>query len=54
MPDHAFSEEIFSNIETKTPTVQLESMSSPPVTGCLGEDPNPHLITAFFQALEEL
>ncbi|KAK4823797.1 hypothetical protein QYF61_006519 [Mycteria americana] len=51
--DNPFSEEKFSNIQSKPPLVQLEAISSRPITCYLGEETDPHLSTASFQAVVE-
>ena len=53
MLDNPFSEEIFPNIQSKPPLVQLEAISSRPITCYLGEETNPHLATTSFQAVVE-
>ncbi|KAK4823575.1 hypothetical protein QYF61_003579 [Mycteria americana] len=50
MLDNPFSEEKFPNIQSKPPLVQLEAISSCPITGYLGEETDPHLSTTSFQA----
>ena len=45
MPDHSFSEEIFPNIQTKPPPMQLEAIASHPITSYLGEETNTCLTT---------
>ncbi|KAK4829045.1 hypothetical protein QYF61_001850 [Mycteria americana] len=50
MLDNPFSEEKFPNIQSKPPLAQLEAISSRPITCYLGEETNPHLSTASFQA----
>ncbi|KAK4818424.1 hypothetical protein QYF61_012958 [Mycteria americana] len=47
--DNPFGEEIFPNIKTKPPLVQLEAISSCPITCYLGEETDPHLSTTSFQ-----
>jgi len=44
MPDHSFSEEIFPNIQSKPPLMQLEAIASRPIAGYFGEETSP---TAF-------
>ncbi|KAK4825636.1 hypothetical protein QYF61_001421 [Mycteria americana] len=44
------SEEKFPNIQSKPPLVQLEAISSRPITCYLGEETDPHLSTTSFQA----
>ena len=36
MPDHSFSKEIFPNIQSKLPLMQLEAISSCPTWACAG------------------
>ncbi|KAK4817687.1 hypothetical protein QYF61_025779 [Mycteria americana] len=50
MLDNPFSEVKFPNIQSKPPLVQLEAISSCPITCYLGEETDPHLSTASFQA----
>ncbi|KAK4823611.1 hypothetical protein QYF61_004214 [Mycteria americana] len=50
MLDNALGEEKFPNIQSKPPLVQLEAISSCPITCYLGEETNPHLSTTSFQA----
>ncbi|KAK4823743.1 hypothetical protein QYF61_006012 [Mycteria americana] len=50
MLDNPFSEVKFPNIQSKPPPVQLEAISSPPITCYLGEETDPHLSTTSFQA----
>ncbi|KAK4818862.1 hypothetical protein QYF61_020081 [Mycteria americana] len=49
VPDNRFSEEIFPNILSKLPLVQLEAISSCPITCYLGEQIDTHLATTSFQ-----
>ncbi|KAK4819771.1 hypothetical protein QYF61_011371 [Mycteria americana] len=49
--DNPFSELKFPNIQSKPPLVQLEAISSPPITCYLGEETDPHLSTTSFQPL---
>ncbi|KAK4821035.1 hypothetical protein QYF61_012215 [Mycteria americana] len=53
MLDNPFSEEKFPNIQSKPPLVQLEAISSRPITCYLGEETDPHLSTTSFQAVVE-
>ena len=53
MPEHPFAEEIVLNIQPKPPLVQLEAVSSCPVTCYLGEDTDPQLTTTSFQVAVE-
>ncbi|KAK4825774.1 hypothetical protein QYF61_002337 [Mycteria americana] len=50
MLDNPFSEVKFPNIQFKPPPVQLEAISSCPITCYLGEETNPHLSTTSCQA----
>ncbi|KAK4819036.1 hypothetical protein QYF61_024401 [Mycteria americana] len=50
MLDNPFREVKFPNIQSKPPLVQLEAISSCPITCYLGEETNPHLSTTSFQA----
>ncbi|KAK4826879.1 hypothetical protein QYF61_011998, partial [Mycteria americana] len=49
MLDNPFSEEIFPNIQSKTPLVQLEAFSSCPMAYYLAEETDTHLATTSFQ-----
>lgn len=53
MPDYPFSEEIFPNIQSKSPHVQLKAISSCSVTYDLEEDTRPQLTMTFFQVVVE-
>ncbi|KAK4831037.1 hypothetical protein QYF61_014969, partial [Mycteria americana] len=53
MLDNPFSEEKFPNIQSKPPLVQLEAISSCPITCYLGEETDPHLSTTSFQVVVE-
>ncbi|KAK4823194.1 hypothetical protein QYF61_027203 [Mycteria americana] len=53
MPDNSFSEVKFPNIQSKPPLVQLEAISSCPITRYLGEETDPHLSTTSFQVVVE-
>ncbi|KAK4829527.1 hypothetical protein QYF61_005166, partial [Mycteria americana] len=53
MLDNPFSEVKFPNIQSKPPLVQLEAISSCPITCYLGEETDPHLSTTSFQAVVE-
>ena len=53
MPDHSFSKEIFPNIQSKPPLVQLEATASRPIAGYLGEETNTRLTTTSFQVVVE-
>jgi len=53
MSDHSFSKEIFPNIQSKSPLMQLEAISSHPIVSYLGEETNPHLTTTSFQVVVE-
>jgi len=51
MPDHSVSTEIFPNIQSEPPLVQLEAISSRPVASYLGEETNTHLTTPSCQVV---
>ncbi|KAK4829729.1 hypothetical protein QYF61_006190 [Mycteria americana] len=51
--DNPLGEEKFPNIQSKPPLVQLEAISSGPITCYLGEETDPHLSTTSFQVVEE-
>jgi len=53
MPDHSFSKEIFPNIQSKSPLMQLEATASRPIASYLGEETNTCLTTTSFQVLVE-
>ncbi|KAK4817963.1 hypothetical protein QYF61_003483 [Mycteria americana] len=53
MLDNPFSEEKFPNIQSKPPLVQLEAISSCPITCYLGEETDSHLSTTSFQVVVE-
>ena len=53
MLDNPFGEEVFPNIQSKPPLVQLEAVSSHPITCYLGEETNTHLATTSFQVVIE-
>jgi len=53
MPDHSFSEEIFPNISSKSPLMQVEAIASCPITSYLGEETNTCLTTTSFQVVVE-
>ena len=50
---NAFSEEIFLNIQSKPPLVQLEAIASCSSVSFLGEETNIHLFTTSFQVVVE-
>ena len=52
VPDHSFSKEIFPNIQSKPPLMQLEAVLSR-ITCYLGEETNTHLSTTTFQVVVE-
>ncbi|KAK4826194.1 hypothetical protein QYF61_006138 [Mycteria americana] len=54
MLDNPFSEEKFPNIQSKPPLVQLEAISSHPITCYLGEETNTHFTTTSFQTKQPL
>ena len=49
MSDHSFSKEIFPNIQSKPPLMQLEAIASRPVASYLGKETNTRLTTPSFQ-----
>ena len=53
MLDNPFGEEIFTNIQSKPPLVQLEAVSSHPIASYLIEETDPHLATPSFQVVVE-
>ncbi|KAK4830313.1 hypothetical protein QYF61_009818 [Mycteria americana] len=53
MLDNPLGEEKFPNIQSKPPLVQLEAISSSPITCYLGEETDPHLSTTSFQVVVE-
>ncbi|KAK4829457.1 LOW QUALITY PROTEIN: hypothetical protein QYF61_004675, partial [Mycteria americana] len=53
MLDNPFSEVKFPNIQSKPPLVQLEAISSHPITCYLGAETDPHLTTPSFQVVVE-
>jgi len=53
MPDHSFSNEIFPNIKSKPPLMQLEPIASHPITSYWGEETNTCLTTTSCQVVVE-
>ena len=53
MSDHSFSKQIFPNIQSKPPLMQLEAVVSRPITSYLGEETNTCLTATSFQAVVE-
>lgn len=53
MPDYPFSEEIFPNIQSKSPHVQLKAISYCSVAYYLEEGTKPQLTMNFFQVVVE-
>jgi len=53
MLDYSFSKEIFPNIQSKPPLMQLQAISSHPIASYLGEQTNTHLNTTTFQVVVE-
>jgi len=53
MPDHCFSKDIFPDIQSKPPLMQLEAIASHPIDRYLGEETNTHLTTPSFQVVVE-
>ena len=51
--DASSSEEIFPNIQPKSPLTHLEAISFCPITCYLGEETNTHLATTSFQVVAE-
>ena len=51
--DHSFSKEIFPNIQSKPPLVQLEAIASHPIACYLGEEANTCLTTTSFHIVVE-
>jgi len=50
---NSFRKEIFPNTQCEPPLMQLEAISSCPVTTYLGEETNTHLVTTSFQVAVE-
>jgi len=48
---NSFNEEIFPNIQSKYPLVQLEAVSTCPIACNLGEETHSHLATTSFQVV---
>jgi len=53
IPEHSCSKDIFSNIQSKPPLMQLEAIASRPIAGYLGEETNPCLTTPSCQEAVE-
>ena len=53
MLDNPFGEEFFPNIQPKPPLLQLEAISSCPITSHLTEETNTPLTTTSFQVVVE-
>lgn len=53
MLDNAFGEKITLNTHSKLSLVQLDAISSCPVSGYLGKESNPYLAIASLQAVVE-
>ncbi|KAK4820813.1 hypothetical protein QYF61_007207 [Mycteria americana] len=53
MLDHSLSKEFFPNIQSKPPLLQLEAISSCPITSYLEEEIDTHLTTTSFQVAVE-
>ena len=53
MPDRSFTKEIFPNIQSKPPLIQLEAISSRPIASYLEEETNTCLTTTSFQVVVE-
>ena len=52
-PDHSFSEEVFPNLQSEPPLMQLEAIASRPIAGYWGEETNPCLTTPSCQGVVE-
>jgi len=52
-PDNSLSREMFPNIQSKPPLMQLEAIASRPIAGYLGEETNTCLTTTSFQVVVE-
>jgi len=53
MSDHSFSKEIFPNVQSKPPLMQLEAIASSPIASYLGEETNTCLTAPSFQVVVE-
>lgn len=53
MFNNPFHEEIPPSVQPESPLAQLEAFPSCPVTGCLEEETNPHLVTLSFHGVVE-
>ena len=53
MPDNSFHEEMFPNIQSEPPLVQLEAISSHTITCYLGEETNTLHATTSLQVVVE-
>jgi len=53
MLDNTFSEDIFPNIQSEPPLMQLEAIASHPLTSYLGEETKTHLATTSFLVVVE-
>ena len=53
MLDNPFGEEIFPDVQSKPPLVQLEAVSFHPITSYLIEETSTHLATPSFQVVVE-
>jgi len=53
MSDPSFSKEIFPNIHSEPPLMQLEAIASHPIVSYLGEETNTCLTTTSFQVVVE-
>jgi len=53
MPDHSFSNEIFPDIQSKPPLMQLQAISPSPGGSYLEEETNTCLATTSFQVVAE-
>ena len=53
VPDLSFREKILPNIQPEPPLVQLEAITSCPITSYRGAEADTHLATTSFQAVVE-
>jgi len=53
MPDHSFSKDIFPNIQTKPPLIQLDAITTGSIASQLGGETNTCLTTTSFQVVVE-
>jgi len=53
MSDHSFRKEMFANIQSKPPLIQLQATASRPIASYLGEETKTYLTTTSFQVAVE-